>query len=497
MNITATQGVQASLFVFIFYPQVILVLVVVASVFDAKGSIMQYRNAPMQSVATFAITLPTQDTSSFIYISFAGHRYFKQAMKSEYIIETYRLPVTVYNDLKKATSLPKQHQNKAEKTISRILYPYREAMTTFGISHQVKFKQFYPLGLQSGAFISEQEFNNWNFTKPFHAPSKIWVVKAKPDSMALIDWFDSIRDSNLARIQHYIEQGQQPELRYHPWDRDYVQPYRKPLIKDMASLVTGLMKNLAAYSPCLGAQRIRLELYDNPILAGFYVEMYLHYVDSIYHILKDSLNIRPGESERFIQEVSSIIPVRFKYESNSLLWEGIGKNKLDCDNTAYLVYDIGSKLGLEVSVVLLRFHAIALVGEFVYETTGTSYFNKEDLANEYDDIFLISSNRDSINALVTIYELGNFLQLNGEYEKAMILVREGLKYFPDDPTLLQTLGDVFNLSGDYINAFNCYWRANKKLPNDLYICLKMNTTRERLISTGKNEVVLSIINKYK
>ena len=497
MNRIATQGVQISLFVFIFYPQVILVLVAVASAFVANGSTMQYRNAAMQTVATFSTMPPTQDTSSFIYISFAGRRYFKQAMKSEYIIETYRLPVAIYYDLKKATSQPAKDKTRKDDQISRILYPYQEEIKTYGIKHQVKFKQFYPRGLQSGDFISEKEFDNWNFIEPFYITSRILVLKSKPDSMALISYFDSIRDSNLARINNNPEHNSQPEVFYRPWDRDYITPYRKPVLTNMMQYVTGLMKDLTKYSPCLGAQRIRFELYDNPILAAFYAEMYVHYVDSICFILKDSLKIKPGESERFIHEASSIIPVRFKYASNSLLWEGICKNKLDCDNTAYLVYDIGSKLGMEVSVVLLRFHAIALVGEYAYETTGTSYFHKKDLEKEYDDVFLISSNRDSINALVAIYELGNFLKVNGEYDKAMILVREGLKYFPDDPQLLQTMGDVFNLLEDYANAFNCYYRANQKLPNDLYIALNLNTTKYRLMSAGKNDLVLAIIKKYK
>lgn len=58
-------------------------------------------------------------TSSFIFISFAGRRYFKEALKSEYIIKTWRLPVSVYNDLRKVTSLPKKHKNKAEKQSTR------------------------------------------------------------------------------------------------------------------------------------------------------------------------------------------------------------------------------------------------------------------------------------------------------------------------------------------------------------------------------------------
>ena len=381
--------------------------------------------------------------------------------------------------------------------ISRILYPYQEGMKTFGIKYLEKYKQFYPRGLQTGDFISEQEFDNWDFHEPFQIMDRIRVLRAKPDSMALISYFDSIKNLKLVRLNNITVPVEQLETCYNPWDQDYMKPYRKPIIKDMDQFVTGLMKSLTKYSPYLGAQRIRLELYDNPVLAAFYAEMYVHYVDSIYHILKDSLKIKPGESERFIQEVSSIIPVRFKYSPNSLLWEGIGKNKFDCDNTAYLVYDAGRKLGMKVSVVLLRFHAIALVGEYAYETTGSSYFNRKDLGKEYNNIFLISSNRDSINALVAIYELSNFLKANGESDKAMVFVREGLKYFPDDPQLLQTIGDNFFLLGDYANAFNFYYRANKKLPDDLFIGINLNISKQHLMSSGRKLFVLSIINKYK
>ena len=209
--------------------------------------------------------------------------------------------------------------------------------------------------------------------------------------------------------------------------------------------------------------------------------MYLHYVDSICAILKDSLKISPGESERFIQEVSSIIPVRFKYSSNFLLWEGICKNQFDCDNTAWLVYDLGCKLGMKVSVVLLWRHVMVLVGDYAYETTINSYYKKEYIYKEYHDVFLISSNPDSINALIAIYEISNFLAINGEYQKARTFVMEGLKYFPEDPQLLQTMGDVYTFLEDYDNAFNFYYQAYQKLPDELYIGLKLNTVKRTFV----------------
>lgn len=203
--------------------------------------------------------------------------------------------------------------------------------------------------------------------------------------MALISYFDSIKNVNLIRQNGNPETIKQSEVCYHPWGRDYKNPYRKPVLKNMDIFLSSLLKNLTKYSPYLGAQRIRLELYDSPILAAFYAEMYIHYVDSISIILKDSLKIKPGESERFIQETSGIIPLRFKYSINYLLWEGICKNKLDCDNTAWLVFDLGRKLGMKVSVVFLRLHAIVLVGNYAYETTINITLGQ---TNYYPTIFI-------------------------------------------------------------------------------------------------------------
>ena len=438
-----------------------------------------------------------QDSSYFIYISFVGRRYFKQAMKSEYIIETYQLPLTVLKELKKLTSRPVKERIRTDKKISQILYPYRDDMKMYVLKHPPKYKQFYPKGLNAGDCISEQEFHNWDFNKPFEIPEHVWVVWVKPDSMALISYLDSIKNLNLTRQNNIPESTEQKEFCYHPWNHDFMKPYRTTVLKSMDKFLSGLMKNLSKYSPYLGAQRIRLELYDNPILAAFYAEMYVHYVDSIYQILKDSLKIKPRESERFIQEASAIIPVRFKYSSNYLLWEGISTNLLDCDNTAYLAYDIGRKLGMDVFIVLLRRHAIVLIGDFAYETTGTTYFKKEDLKKEYPDIYLISSNNDSINALAAIFEIGNLLAVNGEYQKAQTIVAEGLKFFPNDSQLLLTMGAIFNFQNDYVNAFTYYYRASQKSPNDLYILLNLNMIRERLLSAGKKNLVLAIINRYK
>jgi len=59
------------------------------------------------------------------------------------------------------------------------------------------------------------------------------------------------------------------------------------------------------------------------------------------------------------------------------------------------------------------------------------------------------------------------------------------------------MGDVCNFMENYEDAFQCYYRANQKLPNDLYICMNLNITKSRLIRTGRNDLVLDVIKKYK
>ena len=190
-------------------------------------------------------------------------------MKSEYVIEMYHLPVTVFKDLKKLTSLPVKEKIKNDKKISRILYLFKEEMKIYAIKHQQKYKQFYPKGLQTGDFIIGQEYDNWDFIEPFQIAARIRVLRAKPDSMALITYYDSIKNLNLIRLDSIPEKIVQQELCYYPWVQDYMKPYRTQVLKNMDIFLAGFMKELSKFSPNLGAQRIRLELYDNPILAAF------------------------------------------------------------------------------------------------------------------------------------------------------------------------------------------------------------------------------------
>lgn len=433
----------------------------------------------------------------FYYVSSANRIYRRFGSKS-YQIVVYRLPEKYYKILKKQEARKLKKIVRAKDKIERLLHPFYQEREVLTVSDEGKYRQFYPGGLRSGDCIGVSEFRNWDFVEHENeeVSNPLLCLKLSNDTLNFNSYLDSVK--MLAEILqgNMAERGAE---KFHFFDvrkPQYENPYRNPLISEFDSLLPILMKNLYRYSPLLGAQRIRLELFDNPVLAAYYSELYTHYVDSLFNILKTNFQIKPGESERFIQAVSSIIPARFPYSVNYLLWEGMSKNKLDCDNTAYLVFDIGRKLGMDVSIVLVRLHAVAIVGDFVYETTCQQYYHKSDLRSIYPNVFLVSSNNDSINIMAAIYEISLFLEENGEIQKAKVFAAAALKVFPDDPQLEQSMGDIYSCEGNYENAFEYYTKASQKLPDDWLLLFRCVSAKSSLLSSGKEDVVFSIINKY-
>lgn len=433
----------------------------------------------------------------FYYVS-SANKIRKHSGTKDYQIEVYRLPEKYYRILKKQEARKLNKIMRAKDKIERLLHPFYQSREVLTVNDEGKYRQFYPGGLRSGDCIGEAEFRNWDFVEHENeeVSNPLLCLKLTNDTLNFKSYLDSVKMLAETLQGNTTERGAAKVHFFDVRNPQYENPYRNPLISEFDSLLPILMKNLYRYSPLLGAQRIRLELFDNPVLAAYYSELYTYYVDSLFNILKTNFQIKPGESERFIQAVSSIIPARFPYSVNYLLWEGMNKNKLDCDNTAYLVFDIGRKLGMDVSIVLVRLHAVAIVGDFVYETTCQQYYHKSDLRSIYPNVFLVSSNNDSINIMAAIYEISLFLEENGEIQKAKVFAAAALKVFPDDPQLEQSMGDIYSCEGNYENAFEYYTKASQKLPDDWLLLFRCVSAKSRLLSSGKEDVVFSIINKY-
>jgi len=213
----------------------------------------------------------------------------------------------------------------------------------------------------------------------------------------------------------------------------------------------------------------------------FYSNIYMYFVDSIAGILKDDYNIKSGEDVKFIKSVSGIIPVRFTYGANSFLWKGICRDRLDCDNTAFLAYDIGKKLGFTVNVVVVDGHALATVGNYAYETTNTEYYPIEDLRTHYRNIYLNTSDTKKINAQLSCWEPAYKLMEEEDYEKARVFLETGISILPNNPLLMTGLGDVFAHQKKHEKALECYLTASQVMKDNLDLIVKINEQKLSIV----------------
>lgn len=120
-----------------------------------------------------------------------------------------------------------------------------------------------------------------------------------------------------------------------------------------------------------GVRRIMIELEGKPEMKEF-CRRYANLVDSIADILKNDLEIKPHEEERFLTETWGIMTgnLNMKYGTNKFgfLKESLETAKLDCDNAAFLMFDIAKQLGVNAKIASAPNHAFIVTDSFFLET---------------------------------------------------------------------------------------------------------------------------------
>lgn len=400
---------------------------------------------PQQKRISKTTSQPEKET--LVYIGFVGRKIIKPLHRTEYVVEVYKLSPDIIMQLNKLRfSLDRYHCKSLQKQ-QLLLMSLKDSCRVYRINNPVKYKYFYPHGLKKGMVIPENEFSHWDFTEQIDLNQPVDRLPAKPISFADLTREpipeplqpatkekenknpNGLRWENGNPTIQYIVPGIRTYV-FYPWDTYEILDTKTPYNPSFDHFIDSLFLHLSDFSEYLGAQRINLELYDQPLAANFYASMYIHYVDSIVNLLKRNPLIKQGEYENFIINTSEIVTNRFKYGANILLWQGIRKNLLDCDNTAFLVYDIGKKLGFEVSVVFVPGHAFVITGNYVYETTRLEYHPKKLVNEHYPTIHMISSDPKLIHALLSINEIALDLIEKNEQLKAADFRKILLRYFP-------------------------------------------------------------------
>lgn len=399
----------------------------------------------------------TDTEKQFYFVSRTGKQLQRSSKKSVDFIEGYYIPAPLIVEVRRIF-FRSQHSEKWKRDLSSFLDEHADSLVVFTIRYASLYRSFYPQGVRRGDCIPLSQVNQWNFTEP---------MNARAPSSELPDTSDPGYTHSQGPGTHpfLVASKVPPSSAIAIWNLDIESHFSKPWNPYFKHRIDSLFKALRISGESLGARRIRFEFFEQPLPGSIYARVYDHYVDSIcLQLARDS--IRPDESERFIRAMSVIIRNRFAYSSNTLLSQGIIRNTLDCDNTSFLVYDVGKKAGIRVSIAFLPYHALAVVGGYAYETTNGEYFPKEALSQRYAHMFGMSADPDSINAKLATFELSNYLIRIGQTEKALDIVRIGLNWFPEDPYLLYTLGNIQSLQGMHLASYQSFLKAKKIVPDD-------------------------------
>lgn len=415
------------------------------------------------------------EADELIYICYAGKRRIKTLKKSVPVIEAYRLPFKVVSKIIKLQKPGHGYVPRLAAKQKKILDSWQNACITYIIQDNSRYKSFYPKGLKKGDYLSANEFNQWDFCKLPETEIIEKKQKTMHDSLLRVEDLANLDSPpETVPVSDTLPKYTLQTSLFRPWDLTGSEINRKPYDPSFDTFIDSLFRNFTKLSSCLGAQRILIELYDQPLAGAFYATMYTHYVDSITAIMKDGHNVKPDEIVRFISEVSQIIPNRFPYGINHELWRGIRRNRMDCDNTAFLVYDIGTKLGFIVNLVVVYGHALVIIGDYAYETTEDRYYPKESVGSKYGTIYLNTSDPKKVHAQLTCWSSAFQWIEDGDYEKARALLKTGLRALPDNPLMMMTLGDIYSSLNKHDKALDCYLTLLLKKKDDPVLISKIN-----------------------
>ena len=219
----------------------------------------------------------------------------------------------------------------------------------------------------------------------------------------------------------------------------------------------------------VGVERIFIELETNPTQAKVWAEWYTQLVQAIANVLREGLEVKPHEEERFITEIWGIMTgnLHIVYGENQFgfLHESLDSGNWDCDNSSFLVFDVARELGTKVEMVIVPGHAFIATENFFFETTAGRYFPIEDLPKHYPDIRFRTSDNAKIEAMAffslenAYSRLGDEAMARGNvpeagqcYDKAIWCCGKMLERVPEDSYTYVDRARVHSKKKDYAEA---------------------------------------------
>ncbi|MCX6772056.1 MAG: hypothetical protein NTX79_08480 [Candidatus Micrarchaeota archaeon] len=220
---------------------------------------------------------------------------------------------------------------------------------------------------------------------------------------------------------------------------------------------------------CIGARRLEIEFEDPNLVKTLFeahniggqpptlaemVEKYTGLAESISQILKDGLGIKPDlkggrfsskMQESFISGIWGVmngnLEIKYGENKHGMLWESLLTKIYDCDNSAFLVFDVAARLGMPLWILTVPEHALVRTKSLFFETTSGIYSDSKSLREYYPIIYIEISQSDAAYADALSYENRGFAKSRlKDYEGAIADYGEAIRLSPKDAGAFQNRG---------------------------------------------------------
>ena len=245
---------------------------------------------------------------------------------------------------------------------------------------------------------------------------------------------------------------------------------------------------------CVGVQRIFLELEDKPKTAAGYARKYSGLVKEISDSLRRK-GVKPEEDERFINEVYGEVSRRFKMRYGEtgfgFISESIDTKKWDCDNMAFLIFDVGRELGVGVAIVDVPNHVLLRTKNFAFETTSWRYYPTGELMHRHPRAYMVTPDDAKILS-ISYNSRGLFRFKQGNFGGAAADFKEAIAINPGYSTAYNNLGLALSSLGDRGGALDCYEKAIRLDPKNAQ---ELNNLGNYYLEAGDYETAIGKLRK--
>ncbi len=230
----------------------------------------------------------------------------------------------------------------------------------------------------------------------------------------------------------------------------------------------------------IGAKRIARELLEDPKAAAEHIKKWDALVSSIAGIVRADIAGLEGKAqeEAFIKSVAGVVysNLGIKYGhfgDKHELYTSLDSGLFDCDNSAFLFYDVANQLGIETQMVFTRqptfTHIFLKTNHFAFETTepsyflffGPNYFDISDLSARYPAHRIIETSE--MRFLLYCFYLPPVIypEEDTSYNRDVTELTKLIAASPDDPFLYVLRSGAYSALGMLPEATRDYEKSNE------------------------------------